>query len=76
MPEFRHSLADNKSVRNKRGIASDEIVAGPAYKDANLTVTAFPTKHAMESYGYRFDTPDRSVVISGDTAPSQASIVA
>ena len=28
----------------------------------------------MESYGYRFDTPDRSIVISGDTAPAQATI--
>jgi ribonuclease BN (tRNA processing enzyme) len=39
-----------------------------------VTVTAFPTKHAMESYGYRFDTPDRSIVISGDTNPTQATI--
>ena len=51
-----------------------EIVAGVVYKDANVTVTAFPTKHAMESYGYRFDTPDRSIVISGDTNPTQATI--
>ena len=28
----------------------------------------------MESYDYRFDTPDRSIVISGDTNPSQATI--
>jgi len=36
------------------------------YKDANITVTAFPTKHAFpETYGYRFDTADRSIVISG-----------
>ena len=27
-----------------------------------------------ESYGYRFDTPDRSIVISGDTNPTQATI--
>ena len=39
-----------------------------------MTVTAFATKHAMESYGYRFDTPDRSIVISGDTNPTQATI--
>jgi ribonuclease BN (tRNA processing enzyme) len=51
-----------------------EITAGVVYKDANVTVTAFPTKHAMESYGYRFDTPDRSIVITGDTAPTQATI--
>ncbi len=47
---------------------------GVVYKDANVTVTAFATKHAMESYGYRFDTPDRSIVISGDTNPTQATI--
>jgi ribonuclease Z len=51
-----------------------EIGAGVVYKDKNVTVTAFPTKHAMESYGYRFDTPDRSIVISGDTNPAQATI--
>ena len=28
----------------------------------------------MESYGYRFDTPDRSIVISGDTNPTQETI--
>jgi ribonuclease Z len=28
----------------------------------------------MESYGYRFDTADRSIVISGDTNPTQATI--
>jgi ribonuclease BN (tRNA processing enzyme) len=51
-----------------------EIGAGVVYKDANVTVTAFATKHAMESYGYRFDTPGRSIVISGDTNPAQATI--
>ena len=51
-----------------------EIQAGVVYKDGNITVTAFPTKHAMESFGYRFDTPDRSIVISGDTNPTQATI--
>ena len=28
----------------------------------------------MPSFGYRFDTPDRSIVISGDTTPTQATI--
>lgn len=51
-----------------------EISAGIIYKDANVTVSAFPTKHAMESYGYRFDTPDRTIVVSGDTNPTQATI--
>jgi ribonuclease BN (tRNA processing enzyme) len=51
-----------------------EIKTGVAYKDENVTVSAFATKHAMESYGYRFETPDRSIVISGDTNPTQATI--
>jgi ribonuclease Z len=51
-----------------------EIGPGIIYKDVNVTVTAFATKHAMESYGYRFDTPDRSIVISGDTRPTQETI--
>jgi ribonuclease BN (tRNA processing enzyme) len=55
-------------------VNAHEITAGVVYKDANVTVTAFATKHAMESYGYRFDTADRSIVISGDTNPTQATI--
>jgi ribonuclease BN (tRNA processing enzyme) len=55
-------------------VNAHEIGPGVVYKDANVTVTAFATKHAMESYGYRFDTADRSIVISGDTNPTQATI--
>jgi ribonuclease BN (tRNA processing enzyme) len=55
-------------------VNAHEIKSGVIYKDANVTVTAFKTKHAMESYGYRFDTPDRSVVISGDTSPTEETI--
>ena len=55
-------------------VNAHEIKPGVVYKDANVTVTAFATKHAMESYGYRFDTADRSIVISGDTNPTQATI--
>ena len=67
---------------NQRGIPdgskvnAHEIKPGIIYKDAKVTVTAFPTKHAMESYGYRFDTPDRSIVISGDTNPTEETIKA
>ncbi|MGH8263771.1 MAG: MBL fold metallo-hydrolase, partial [Steroidobacteraceae bacterium] len=55
-------------------VNSHEIAAGVVYKDANVTVTAFATNHALPSFGYRFDTPDRSIVISGDTTPTQATI--
>jgi len=55
-------------------VNAHEITSGVIYKDENVKVTAFATKHAMESYGYRFDTADRSIVISGDTNPTQAVI--
>ncbi|MGD1076194.1 MAG: MBL fold metallo-hydrolase, partial [Thermodesulfovibrionales bacterium] len=57
-------------------VNAHEIHEGVIYKDANVSVTAFPTKHGewQETYGYRFDTADRSIVISGDTTPTQATI--
>jgi ribonuclease BN (tRNA processing enzyme) len=55
-------------------VNAHEIKAGVVYMDEKVTVTAFATKHAMESYGYRFDTPDRTIVISGDTNPVEATI--
>ena len=55
-------------------VNAHEIKTGVIYKDGKVTVTAFPAQHAMESYGFRFDTPNRSVVISGDTSPTDETI--
>jgi ribonuclease Z len=54
-------------------INAHEVRAGIVYKDANVTVRAFAVAHGTWdfSYGYRFDTADRSIVISGDTGPTQ-----
>jgi ribonuclease Z len=71
---YQEKLYSVGSFPEGHGVNAHEIKAGVVYKDANVTVTAFATKHAMESYGYRFDTPDRSIVISGDTTPTQATI--
>ena len=51
-----------------------EIVPGVVYRDSNVTVTAFPVKHGSwrEAFGYRFETADRSIVISGDASPSES----
>src|SRR3989441_4805478 len=70
---YREKLSLASSPEGHK-VNAHEITAGVVYKDVNVTVTAFPTKHAMESFGYRFDTPDRSIVISGDTNPTQATI--
>ena len=43
---------------------------GIVYKDDRVTVEAFPVSHGtLISYGYKFVTADRTIVISGDTAP-------
>lgn len=53
-----------------------EVRPGEVYKDANVTVRAFQVRHGSwkYAYGYRFDTADRHVVISGDTAPTPAMV--
>ena len=57
-------------------INTHEVRPGIVYKDANVTVHAFAVAHGTWdfAYGYRFDTADRSIVISGDTAPTQAIV--
>ena len=49
-----------------------EVAPGVVYRDSLVTVTAFAVPHGAwpSAYGYRFQTADRTVVISGDTGPS------
>jgi ribonuclease BN (tRNA processing enzyme) len=51
-----------------------EIAEGVVYTDARVTIRAFAVTHSAWKYafGYRIETPDRSIVISGDTRPSPA----
>ncbi len=53
-----------------------EIKPGLIYKDQNVTVKAFLVPHGQwpEAYGYRFESPDRTIVISGDTRPGPAIV--
>lgn len=55
-----------------------EIQPGVVYQDANVKVTAFLVRHGSwdQAFGYRFDTPDRSIVISGDTSPADSVVKA
>ena len=51
-------------------------IPGVVFEDANVKVTAFQNAHGewRQSFGYQFKTADRTIVISGDTSPSQALI--
>ncbi|MCD7818578.1 MAG: MBL fold metallo-hydrolase [Lachnospiraceae bacterium] len=47
-----------------------EIEPGIVYQDEKVTVEAFLVNHGtLLSYGYKFITADKVIVISGDTAP-------
>lgn len=49
---------------------------GRVLKDSNLEVTAAVVDHPPMTlaFAYRFDAPDRSIVISGDTRPADALV--
>lgn len=53
-----------------------EITPGIVYRDANVMVTGFAVHHheMKDSFGFRFDTPGRRIVISGDTTPTPGLI--
>lgn len=45
---------------------------GIVYRDDLVTVTAFAVNHGAwpQAFGFRFKSPDRTIVISGDTGPT------
>ncbi len=57
-------------------VRAHEIGPGIVYEDENVTVKAFLVNHGdvAQAFGYRFETPDRTIVISGDAAPSQTIV--
>jgi ribonuclease BN (tRNA processing enzyme) len=54
-------------------VNAHEIREGIVYKDKHVTVEAFLVEHGSwpEAYGFIFRTPDRTIVISGDTRPCE-----
>ena len=50
------------------------VSEGFVYEDDNVKVEAFPVLHGSwpNAFGYRFTTPDRVIVVSGDAAKSDA----
>jgi ribonuclease Z len=66
--------ADSRIETAAAGTVSHHIAEGVVYKQNGVTVTAFSVDHAAGStraFGYRIDYARRSVVISGDTRPSE-----
>jgi len=61
--EQRHALV----------VRAHDVKPGVVYQDEHVKVTAFRVPHGQwpEAFGYRLDTPGKSIVISGDTSPSE-----
>jgi len=53
--------------------AHEFTAEGAIYSDSNITVEAFPVHHGTwpNAWGYRFTTPDKIIVMSGDCRPSE-----
>lgn len=59
---------------NGEQVAVTEHEGGVVWDRDGVRVIAFPVPHGdfPNSFGYRIETPDRVIVISGDTGPSEA----
>jgi ribonuclease BN (tRNA processing enzyme) len=72
--DIRTRMADEGRVDLRPLIVPHEIAqGGPVMQDANVKVSAALVDHGAvkPAFAYRFDCPDRSIVISGDTRPSE-----
>jgi ribonuclease BN (tRNA processing enzyme) len=76
-------IADGgRSVPIDQVFFGHDVRSGVVYQDAKVKVTAAETTHfefhtgaaagKYKSYAYRFETPDRVVVFTGDTGPNDA----
>jgi ribonuclease BN (tRNA processing enzyme) len=57
-------------------VEAHDVEPGVVYQDGRVRVSAFPVRHGSfaAAYGYRFETADRVVVVSGDAAPSESVV--
>ena len=81
MQNINAAWAADREERTRTGGASPswqvrgaDVSAGVIYRDSNIVVKAFEVPHGSwpHAFGYRVETSDRIIVISGDTRPSDA----
>ena len=75
--DIRTRMADEGRPDLRLLIKPHEIAAGGVVmQDGNVKVTCAVVEHPpmTPAFAYRFDCPDRSIVISGDTRPSRALV--
>jgi ribonuclease BN (tRNA processing enzyme) len=57
-------------------VETTEVMPGLAYEDELVKITAFKVDHGAwkHAYGYKFETADRTIVISGDTTRTESIV--
>jgi len=81
---YRHDIAfrvygdEHINDTGWRAVAHEIWDSGLVYEDDNVKVKAFKTEHstAPMPYVYRFETPDKVIMISGDTRPTEGVLQA
>lgn len=76
---------EGKSTPLSKVFVGHDVAPGTVYQDANVKVIAVENSHfnipktnpyfgKHKSFSYRFETPDRVIVFTGDTGPSEAVV--
>lgn len=84
---IRDAWSEDREIRINGGegakeseyrIETKDIEPGLVYEDKNVKVRAFKVDHGKwpHAFGFRFETPDRTIVVSGDTTYSKSLIQA
>lgn len=75
-----HVRIEGLERQTKTGYKVDvhEFDSGVVYDKDGVRITAIPVEHGCwkQAFGFRIDTPDRSIVISGDTRPTPGIVEA
>lgn len=72
--DIRMRIADQALPQRGANVEATDISEGVVYDQGGVRVTAFEVNHGealKPAFGYRIDYQGRSVVISGDTQPSE-----
>jgi ribonuclease BN (tRNA processing enzyme) len=81
--QFQRRAAGTRTIMASKMFSGHDKQPGVIFQDANIKVTAVENSHfnfppespghgKYKSYAPRFDTPDRSIVFTSDTGPSEA----
>ncbi len=67
---IREHLSAHPSSREGYKIVVREVAGGCVYEDDKVTVQALEANHGdLAALSYKFETPDGTIVVSGDTKP-------